>query len=220
VFKAVVFDAYGTLLDVGSLSELGNELFPGKGVALCELWRRKQLEYSWLLSLMGKYQDFWSLTRLGLQYAGAALGLSISDTQEERLMQAYLTLPPYPEVRTSLLRLSQRYPLALLSNGTPDMLESVVRVNNLETYLSHVLSADEVGVYKPHPKVYDLVIQAFFAIPGEIMFVSSNGWEVSGAKSFGFSVAWCNRAGATFETHAPPPDLVVENLEGLEALLP
>lgn len=220
VFKAVVFDAYGTLFDVNSLNSLGDELYPGKGRALCELWRRKQLEYTWLLSLMGKYQDFWSVTRLGLQYALEALMLAPDEPHTERLMGAYLTLPTFPEVRTSLLRLSQRYPLALLSNGTEGMLEGVVEANNLAPYLSHLLSADAAGVYKPSSRVYNLAISAFFAVPAEIVLVSANGWDIAGAKNFGFNTAWCNRSGAVPETHAPPPDLVVENLEGLEALLP
>jgi 2-haloacid dehalogenase len=220
VFKALVFDAYGTLFDLGGLTVLGDELYPGQGAALCELWRRKQLEYSWLLSLMGRYQDFWLVTRLALLYALDAMGLTADQARLERLMGAYFTLPTFPEVRTSLLRLAERYPLALLSNGTEEMLERVVTHNNLGPYLSHVLSVEAAGVYKPNPRVYDLAIQAFFAVPAEIVFVSANSWDVGGAKNFGFSTAWCNRAGLPIETHAPPPDLVVENLEGLEALLP
>ncbi|MER3481783.1 MAG: haloacid dehalogenase type II, partial [Meiothermus sp.] len=176
VFKAVVFDAYGTLFDLISLNSLADELYPGKSQALCELWRRKQLEYTWLLSLMGKYRDFWSVTRLGLQYALETLGLPMDDPKPERLLQSYLTLPTFPEVRTSLLRLSQRYPLAVLSNGTEEMLEGVIGANHLEPYLSHVLSADAAGVYKPSSRVYDLAVGAFFAVPAEIVFVSANGW--------------------------------------------
>ncbi|MCL6529625.1 MAG: haloacid dehalogenase type II [Meiothermus ruber] len=220
MLKAVVFDAYGTLFDLGRLDLLADELYPGKGSAVSEAWRRKQLEYSWWLSLMGRYQDFWSVTRLSLSYTLQALNLAAEESQLEQLMDAYLRLPTFPEVRASLLRLAERYPLALLSNGTEAMLEGVVAHNNLGPYLSHILSVDLVGVYKPSPKAYDLAIQAFFAIPSEIVFVSANGWDVGGAKGFGFGTAWCNRTGAPAETHAPSPDWTVENLEGLEALLP
>lgn len=217
--KALVFDAYGTLFSVQSLSDLCGQLYPGKGAALSASWRAKQLEYTWLLSLMRQYQDFWAVTRMALRYSSAGLGLSSSEASEERLMQAYLTLPTFPEVRPALERLSSQYTLALLSNGSPDMLDTVVRVNNLDPYFTHILSADEVGVYKPDPKVYALATRALGLEPAEMAFISANGWDSAGAKLFGFRVAWCNRPGLPLETHAQEPDWVIGSLDQLEAVL-
>lgn len=217
--KALVFDAYGTLFSLQSLSELCEQLYPGKGAALSASWRTKQLEYTWLLSLMRQYQDFWAVTRMALRYSCAGLGLSSSEASEERLMQAYLTLPTFPEVRPALERLARQYTLAVLSNGSPDMLDTVVRVGNLDPYFSHILSADEVGVYKPDPRVYALATRELGLEPAEIVFVSANGWDSAGAKLFGFRVAWCNRTGLPIETHAQEPDWVTGSLEGLEDIL-
>lgn len=133
-------------------------------------------------------------------------------------MQGYLTLPSYPEVRVVVQRLSSRYPLAILSNGGEEMLGEVVQHNLLQNYFTHLLSAETSKTYKPSPKVYDLAIRAFFAVPEEIVFVSSNGWDVAGAKAFGFKVAWCNRMGLAPETHAPEPDWRLKSLEELESL--
>lgn len=213
--KALVFDAYGTLFSLQSLSEVCNQLYPGKGTALADAWRKKQLEYTWLLSLMGQYQDFWAVTHMALRYTCSSLGLASSEPSEERLMQAYLTLPTFPEVRLRLEGLAQKYPLAILSNGSVDMLDTVVGVNNLDGYFTHVLSADAIGVYKPDRRVYALATQAFGLEAGQIGFVSANGWDVAGAKAFGFRVAWCNRLGLPMETHAPEPDWVIRGLDEL-----
>jgi len=217
--QAVVFDAYGTLFSTQSLSELCNELYPGNGTALSDAWRRKQLEYSWLLSLMGQYRDFWAVTRMALRYAYAGLEVSASEAVEERLMQAYLTLPTFPEVRLVLENLAQRYPLAILSNGTLDMLDTLVGVNSLDEYFTHILSVDEVGVYKPDRRVYALATQASGVEANEIAFVSANGWDAAGAKAFGFRVAWCNRLGLPIETHQPEPDWVLKDLSELPAVV-
>jgi 2-haloacid dehalogenase len=216
--RAVVFDAYGTLFDLQQLSRECEVVLPGQGAALAELWRRKQLEYTWLLSLMGQYQDFWTITRLGLNFACSALRLPLDTAQQEQLMQGYLTLPTYPEVRAVLPRLSGRYPLAILSNGSEEMLGKVVQHNRLLNYFTHLLSAEAAKTYKPSPKVYDLAVRAFFAVPQEIVFVSSNGWDVAGARAFGLRVAWCNRSGLAPETHAPQPDWTLESLGELESL--
>lgn len=218
--RAVVFDAYATLFDVQGLSQVCEVIYPGRGAALAELWRRKQLEYTWLLSLMGQYQDFWMVTRMALHHSCGALVLPLSADHQAQLLESYLTLEPYPEVPPVLRRLSGRFPLAILSNGTEAMLGELLHHNRLEGYFSQILSVESVKIYKPNPKVYDLAVRAFFAIPEEIVFVSSNGWDVAGAKAFGFRVAWCNRTGAAPETHAPDPDWTVGNLEELESLLP
>jgi 2-haloacid dehalogenase len=218
--RAVVFDAYATLFDVQGLSQVCEAIYPGRGAELAALWRRKQLEYTWLLSLMGQYQDFWMVTRKALHHACSALVLPLSAEQQAQLLESYLTLEPYPEVPAVLRRLSKRFPLAILSNGTEEMLNELLHHYRLEVYFSQILSVDMVKTYKPHPRAYDLAVRAFFATPEEIVFVSSNGWDVAGAKSFGFKVAWCNRAGAAPETHAPEPDWTVGSLDELEALLP
>ncbi|WP_299426889.1 haloacid dehalogenase type II [uncultured Meiothermus sp.] len=216
--KAVVFDAYGTLFDVQGLSQVCEDLFPSRGATLSELWRRKQLEYTWLLALMGQYQDFWTITRLALHHASGTLKLPLDAGQQERLMQGFLTLPAYPEVPVVLPRLSSRYPLAILSNGSEEMLGKVVQHNRLQNYFTHLLSAESTRTYKPSPKVYDLAIRAFFAVPEKIVFVSSNGWDVAGARAFGFKVAWCNRWSLAPETHTSEPDWTLESLEELESL--
>lgn len=219
MIRAVVFDAYGTLFDVGSLAAICEQLYPGYGVALSDAWRRKQLEYTWLLSLMGRYQDFWEVTRMALNYACGAKGLFLSEDHQRRLMQAYLELPDFPEVAVALRQLSGHYPLAILSNGTEAMLESLLEVSRLESYFTEVLSVNPSRVYKPNPKVYDLAVQAFFAVPEEIVFVSSNGWDAAGAKTYGFKVVWCNRTDQPYETHASDPDWILPNLEDLPRLL-
>lgn len=218
--RAVVFDAYATLFDVQGLSKVCEAIYPGRGATFAELWRRKQLEYTWLLSLMGQYQDFWTVTRMALHHSCKALVLPLSADHQAQLLESYLALEPYPEVPPVLRRLSGRFPLAILSNGTEEMLSKLLHHNRLEGYFSQILSVESVKTYKPHPKAYDLAVRAFFASPAEIVFVSSNGWDVAGAKASGFRVAWCNRTGAAPETHAPEPDWMVGSLEELESLLP
>lgn len=217
--RAVVFDAYGTLLDVESLAEVCESHFPSQGTAISELWRRKQLEYTWLLSLMGRYQDFWEVTRMGLNFACAARGVFLSEESQAQMMQAYLELPPFPEAVASLKQLADHFPLAVLSNGEEKMLDEALKASGLQVYISETLSANSTGVYKPSPKVYDLAVQAFFARPEEIVFVSSNAWDVAGAKSHGFRVAWCNRKAQPYDAHAQAPDWTLKSLEELPRLL-
>ncbi len=219
MIRAVVFDAYGTLFDLQSLSGVCEALYPGYGVRLSDGWRRKQLEYTWLLSLMGRYQDFWEVTRMALNQACGAQGLFLSESNQQKLMQAFLELPDFPDVAPALGQLSSHYPLAILSNGTEEMLQALLELSRLEPYFSEILSANTVGIYKPSPKVYDLALQAFFATPEEIVFVSSNAWDVAGAKSYGFKVAWCNRTDQPYETHAPAPDWIIHDLDELSRLL-
>ena len=152
--KALVFDAYGTLFDVRSVLSRCEEVFPGHGSDLTGLWRTKQLEYTWLRSLMGRYEDFWQVTQDGLVFACRSLGLAPPHDQIEHLMQAYLTLSPFPEIPAALEALG--LPCSILSNGTPTMLDSVVRNAGLEGRFQHVLSVDEVRTYKPNPTVYQL----------------------------------------------------------------
>ncbi len=193
--KALAFDAYGTLFDVFSVQALTEELFPTKGQQLTQIWRQKQLQYTWLVSLMGRYEDFWQITRRALIYGCKSLDLN-DEPVIDRLMNAYLRLQIYPEVAEGLQRLSQQIPLAILSNGSPMMLEGAVNHAGIEGYLKHVLSADAVGIYKPKPAIYQLALDAFGeSDPAAIGFVSSNAWDVTGATSFGFTSFWINRSG-------------------------
>ena len=153
--KALVFDAYGTLFDVHSVIALAEELFPGQGAALSQLWRQKQLEYTWLRSLMRRYEDFERITEAALKVASAALDLDCPPTRMNRLMVAYLHLAAYPEVREALDQLKGT-PLAILSNGSPHMLNAVVKNAGLEGMFAHVISVNEVKIFKPSPKVYQL----------------------------------------------------------------
>jgi 2-haloacid dehalogenase len=211
--RGYVFDAYGTLFDVHSVVEAGREI-TGDPVALSTLWRQKQLEYTWLRSLMGTYADFWAVTEAALRYSIRRLGLSATDAQVRRLMDAYLSLACFPEVKTALGRLAGRS-RAVLSNGSPAMLAAAVAASGLGAMLDHVISVDRVKTYKPSPRVYALGPEALGLPAGELLFVSSNGWDVAGAKAFGYQVAWCNRSGAPEEELGVRPDLIVSALDVL-----
>jgi 2-haloacid dehalogenase len=213
--RGYVFDAYGTLFDVHSIVTAGREV-TSDPAALSATWRQKQLEYTWLRALMGRYEDFWAVTEAALRYALRRLDLRASEPQIRRLMDAYLRLACFPEVKAALQRLAPR-PRAILSNGAPGMLAAAVASSGLGDELTHVLSVDAVKTYKPAPPVYALGPQAMGWPASELLFVSSNAWDVAGAKAFGYQVAWCNR------THAPPeelglaPDYVVTRLDHLPA---
>jgi len=211
--RGYVFDAYGTLFDVHSVVEAGREI-TSDPVALSTTWRQKQLEYTWLRALMGAYADFWVVTEAALRYSIRRLGLDATEAQVRRLMDAYLSLACFPEVKAALGRLAGR-PRAVLSNGSPAMLAAAVTASGLTALLEHVISVDRVKTYKPSPLVYALGPQILGIAAGELLFVSSNGWDVAGAKSVGFQVAWCNRAGAPEEELGVSPDLVVGSLDKL-----
>ena len=208
--KALVFDAYGTLFDVRSVLNRCEEVFPGHGSNLTGLWRTKQLEYTWLRSLMGRYEDFWHVTQDGLVFACRSLGLAPSQNQIDHLMQAYLSLSPFPEIPAALDGVAT-VPCSILSNGSPKMLESVVQNAGLESRFHHVLSVDEVRIYKPHPTVYQLAEKHLGVQRKEIGFVSSNCWDVAGAKAFGFQVYWLNRQNAPLELLGFQPDRIIHS---------
>ena len=208
--KALVFDAYGTLFDVRSVLRRCEEVFPGHGSDLTGLWRTKQLEYTWLRSLMGRYEDFWQVTQDGLVFSCRSLGLAPSEEQIDHLMQAYLTLDTFPEITAALDAMS-KLPCSILSNGSPKMLDSVVRNAGLEGRFQHVLSVDEVRTYKPSPVVYELAEKHLGVHREEIGFVSSNCWDVAGAKSFGFQVYWLNRQNAPLEMLGFQPDRIIHS---------
>jgi 2-haloacid dehalogenase len=211
--RGYVFDAYGTLFDVHSVVEAGRAI-TADPVTLSMTWRQKQLEYTWLRTLMGRYEDFWTVTESALRYAIRRLGLSASEAQVRRLMDAYLTLGAFPEVTDALDRLAG-YPRAILSNGAPKMLAAAVASAGLGGQLEHVISVDAVRRYKPAPEVYALGPERLGVAAGALLFVSSNAWDVAGASAFGYRVAWCNRTGAPPEELGLAPDYVVSRLDQL-----
>ena len=219
--KAIAFDAYGTLFDVFSVTALGEELFPGRGDALAQLWRLKQLQYSMLRSLMGRHRDFWRLTEDGLVYATRSLGLDLTPDKRERLLQAYMTLTAFPDVKPGLEALKRRgLRLAILSNGEPKMLEAAARSAGISELLDGILSVEEVQVFKPSPRVYHLVPERLGVRPAEVGFVSSNGWDVAGAASAGLETFWIQRRAAEpMEELGYPPDHTVRTITDLPALL-
>src|SRR5262249_11678764 len=185
--------------------------------ALSTLWRQKQLEYTWLRSLMGRYEDFWAVTEQALRFALRRLSIAASESQVSALLDAYLTLACFPDVRSALERL-EGHPLGILSNGSPRMLDRAVQSSSLHGTLRHVLSVDSVKVYKPSPRVYELGPRAFGVPAGEMLFVSSNAWDVAGAKSFGYRVCWCNRNRAPMELLGVTPDFEVDRLDRIAVL--
>ena len=191
--EGLVFDAYGTIFDVYSVAALCEQLFPQQGSALTQLWRVKQLEYSWLRSLMQRHEDFAQVTEAALRYACAALELDCGASARASLLQAYLTLAPYPDAMLALPRL-RRFPLAILSNGTPDMLQAVVQNAGLAGTFGHVISVEDAGVFKPSPRVYALAPARLNLDKSAIGFVSSNAWDIAGAAAFGFQTFWVQRS--------------------------
>nr|Q60099.2 RecName: Full=(S)-2-haloacid dehalogenase; AltName: Full=2-haloalkanoic acid dehalogenase; AltName: Full=Halocarboxylic acid halidohydrolase; AltName: Full=L-2-haloacid dehalogenase [Xanthobacter autotrophicus]1AQ6_A Chain A, L-2-HALOACID DEHALOGENASE [Xanthobacter autotrophicus]1AQ6_B Chain B, L-2-HALOACID DEHALOGENASE [Xanthobacter autotrophicus] len=188
MIKAVVFDAYGTLFDVQSVADATERAYPGRGEYITQVWRQKQLEYSWLRALMGRYADFWGVTREALAYTLGTLGLEPDESFLADMAQAYNRLTPYPDAAQCLAELA---PLkrAILSNGAPDMLQALVANAGLTDSFDAVISVDAKRVFKPHPDSYALVEEVLGVTPAEVLFVSSNGFDVGGAKNFGFSVA-------------------------------
>jgi 2-haloacid dehalogenase len=212
--KALVFDAYGTIFDVHSIASLCEEMFPGQGSALSQLWRVKQLEYTWLRTLMGRYEDFFKVTESALIHACKTLKLGCSAPARADLMDAYLHLAAYPNTVDTLRKLYGR-PLAILSNGTPHMLHSAVSSANLDAVFGHVISVDEVKAYKPSPQVYQLAPNKLRVPVESIGFVSSNSWDVAGAASFGFTAFWVNRSGQPMDELGVTPAKVLTDLTQL-----
>jgi 2-haloacid dehalogenase len=190
--KAVVFDAYGTLYDVQSVAAVTEAAFPGYGEIVTQIWRIKQLEYTWLRSLMGRYEDFSVITRESLSYTLRILGLKYDDGVFERLMEKYLHLDLYPDANAALAALKGRK-LAILSNGSTDMLGALVRNSGLDRVLDATISIDSRRVFKPSRDAYTLIEEKLGVAPAEVLFVSSNPWDACGAKSFGLNVAWIER---------------------------
>ena len=207
MIRAYVFDAYGTLFDVQSVSAVTDAAFPGHGEIITQVWRMKQLEYSWLCSLMGDYQDFWSVTRRALTYTLGILGLRPTEQLFEDIAEAYNRLAAYPDAAEALAGLTD-VRRAILSNGSPAMLESLVGHSPLAPFIEETISVDAKRCFKPDPRAYELVEERLGVTPGEVMFVSSNGFDIAGAKKFGFNVARISRvpeAALADELAAPGP---------------
>ena len=192
MIKAVVFDAYGTLYDVQSVAAVTEQAFPGYGEIITQVWRIKQLEYSWLRSLMRRYEDFSVITRDSLSYTLRCLGLPGDAAAFERIMDKYLHLDLYPDAATALAALRGRK-LAILSNGSTAMLDALVHNSGLDRVLDATISIDSQGIFKPAPQAYGLIEATLGIAPDEVLFVSSNPWDVCGAKAFGLNVAWIER---------------------------
>jgi 2-haloacid dehalogenase len=190
--KAVVFDAYGTLYDVQSVATVTEESFPGYGEIITQIWRIKQLEYSWLRSLMHRYEDFSVITRESLTYTLRLLGLKYDDGVFDLIMEKYLHLDLYPDASSSLAALRGRK-LAILSNGSTDMLNALVRNSGLDRVLDATISIDSKRIFKPSPDAYTLIESNLGVKPADVLFVSSNPWDAVGAKAFGLNVAWIER---------------------------
>lgn len=214
--QALVFDAYGTLYDVHAVIHRCDEFWPGKGTALSQLWRQKQLEYTWQRSLMRRYIPFSQITRDALAYACEALKLPLDAAGTEALMQEYLRLAAYPDVPTALPRFGARK-LAILTNGSPDMIEPLVKHSGLK--FDAVLSVDAVRMFKPVREVYQLAVERLGVPKDTIGFVSSNCWDALGAKSFGFRVYWINRTGAPVDKLGFQPDGLLGSLGDLPEVL-
>ena len=198
--QAVAFDAFGTLFDVYSVGLLAEQLYPGKGAALADLWRSKQIEYSFIRSLSGRYKPFLDITRDGLCFAAAKLGLELDTVRCTQLMNQYACLSPFPENLGALKALKQAgIPTAILSNGTPGMLEVAIKSAGMHGLFDHVLSVDAVRRYKTSPDAYALAPAAFNCPAERILFVSSNGWDAAGASWYGFQTFWINRSGQPLE---------------------
>ncbi len=216
---ACVFDAYGTLFDVAAAAAQCRDALGDKADELSAIWRTRQLEYTWLRSLMQEYVEFWQVTGDGLDYAMAALGIE-DDALRQRLMDIYMRLDAYPEVKDVLSALKAGgIKTAVLSNGSPEMLSSAVDNATIADLLDDVFSVDSIGVYKPHPSVYQMAVDGLGVEAGRICFMSSNAWDAAAGANFGYRVVWVNRFGQPQERLPGDPEHEVKTLEALPPLL-
>lgn len=222
--KVAVFDAYGTLFDVGGALREAAEAEPGAPwaadwPALARSWRQKQLEITWLRAVAGHHADFRTVTADALDWTLARAGLSDQDLRD-RLLGLYARLPLFPEARATLEAIRAKgLPTAILTNATPPMIEGLLDASGTAPLFDAVLTVEETGVYKPHPSVYALATARFGCEPGDVLFVSANGWDAAGASGFGFRVAWINREGAPTDPLWATPEWVLPSLSPLPDLL-
>ncbi|MBS28473.1 MAG: haloacid dehalogenase type II [Alphaproteobacteria bacterium] len=217
--EACVFDAYGTLLDFNSAVMHCREETGDSAERLSKIWRQKQLQYTWLRSLMGDHADFWQVTGEALDFSLAAVGID-NPKLRETLMALYRELDTFPDVSDALTRLKDAgMRTAILSNGAPDMLNAAAAASGIDRLLDEILSVEDVGVFKPDPKVYQLAVDRLGVAADRICFMSSNGWDAAGAAGFGFKVAWINRYGQPVEHLPARPDVELDSLAALPAIL-
>ena len=212
--KAIIFDAYGTLFDVNSAAEKCKDKIGDKWEPFANFWRTTQLEYTWLRSLMGRHKDFWQVTEDSLDKSMKAFKIEFS--MRDELLDLYKVLSPFKEVQETLKTLKEKkLKLAILSNGTPSLLNGLVKSNNLENLFDDIFSIEEVGVYKPNSKVYDMPVKKYKIRKDEIAFLSANTWDVSGGGNYGYQAIWVNRNNNIFDNLDFKPKLEIKNLSGL-----
>ena len=212
--KAIIFDAYGTLFDVNSAAEKCKDKIGDKWEAFANYWRTTQLEYTWLRSLMKRHKDFWQVTEDSLDKSMKVF--NIDNSMRNELLDLYKILSPYPEVPEILKSLKEKdYKLSILSNGTPSLLNELVKSNNLENLFDNVFSIEEVGIYKPDSKVYDLPIKKYKIQNNEVAFLSANTWDDSGGGNYGFNSIWVNRNNSIFDNLDYRPQYEVKSLKEL-----
>ena len=209
--KAIIFDAYGTLFDVNSAAEKCKDKIGDKWEPFANFWRTTQLEYTWLRSLMKRHKDFWQITEESLDKS--MMAFNIDPKMKNELLNLYKVLSPFQEVPETLKSLKEKnFKLAILSNGTPSLLNDLVKSNNLNNLFDDLFSIEEVKIYKPHPKVYDLPIEKYKIKKNEVVFLSANTWDVSGAGNYGYQSIWVNRNNNIFDNLDYKPNNQIKNL--------
>ena len=216
--KAIIFDAYGTLFDVNSAAEKCKDKIGDKWEPFANFWRTTQLEYTWLRSLMKRHKDFWQITEESLDKS--MMAFNIDPKMKNELLNLYKVLSPFQEVPETLKSLKEKnFKLAILSNGTPSLLNDLVKSNNLNNLFDDLFSIEEVKIYKPHPKVYDLPIEKYKINKNEVVFLSANTWDVSGAGNYGYQSIWVNRNNNNFDNLDYKPNNQIKNLSELINLI-
>ena len=212
--KAIIFDAYGTLFDVISAAEKCKNKIGNKWEAFANYWRTTQLEYTWLRSLMNRHKDFWQITEDSLDKSMKAFNIDV--LMREELLNLYKVLSPFKEVPETLKTLKEKkFKLSILSNGTPSLLNELVKSNNLDSFFDDIFSIEEVGVYKPNAKVYDIPIKKYNIKKNEVVFLSANTWDVSGGGNYGYEAIWVNRNNNIFDILDYKPKNQIQSLKGL-----
>jgi len=216
--KAIIFDAYGTLFDVNSAAEKCKDKIGDKWEPFANFWRTTQLEYTWLRSLMKRHKDFWQITEESLDKS--MMAFNVNPKMKNELLNLYKVLSPFQEVPETLKSLKEKnFKLAILSNGTPSLLNDLVKSNNLNNLFDDLFSIEEVKIYKPHPKVYDLPIEKYKINKNEVVFLSANTWDVSGAGNYGYQSIWVNRNNNIFDNLDYKPNNQIKNLSELINLI-
>ncbi|WP_112181792.1 haloacid dehalogenase type II [Paraliobacillus zengyii] len=212
--KAFVFDVYGTLFDVHSVGDNCEKMYPGKGTEISKTWREKQIQYSNLHQLMGNYQTFLTVTKEALRYAVKQHGEQLDQNSEKELINSYLHLVTYPEVKEILSQI-QNKKIAVFSNGSHDMLDPLIKESEISSLIHQLISVDEIKQFKPTVASYDYALQQLGVQREEVLFMSSNGWDISGAKNYGFQTAWINRKNLPVEELNLEPNSIYQNLQGI-----